>query len=739
MVRTTSAERLSRWLMLLAVWVLVGACREERPLQGSNLRLRLSEEQVEFPATYLGKHREASVRVLNGGRGPLDVTWTELDAPFSVEALPARVDTAGVELRVRYTPTGLGLHEATLTGSEPGGGQVTLRLKGQAIEPPPCPPAVGCRRFRFDLAQERCVEEPLPDGAACDSGNACLTDTFCRAGVCEGRERTCDDGNACTLDVCNPLDGCQSVPAPPCPGDGVCQVGVCDPKVGCTLAPAPDGLLCGEGAQHGCDNAQVCISGACVERRLPEGFVCAPATPCQGEGRCLGSVCARPEPIALAPDWTFDAATEGLVLHDFVVGPTGDITLAGFFGHVVIDAAGPAPVRSTLETRRCMLWNERLLCMDVPRSGQVSLMERTTGTPRWTFDFPAELPDLFRRTTSVFMARLAVMAPDRLAALFEGYPAGSGGGTNCRMYFLVVLDANGRRVSAMELSDPLLSLCEHPHPFGLASDTAGDLYVTFSPTLNAGAPLEPGAPTLLLAFSSDGVERWRRTESFRGGELAVVRGLLVPERGPTAFRTADGTPVGNFGAAGPGRAVATSELLVASPDNATVNPPLAAPPLSTRLEAYSLAGLGPSWRYTLPLGWSFTSKEIRLAEWPARPGQAPETLVLGFAEDARGSALVGVRARDGQEAFRCELASAPRGIPQLVEVGPGSLVVMDGAETCGECDPPFAYSQARFQRFPIPRLTSANVPWPGTFGGPGHDHHEDPVYAAPAARGGSAR
>jgi hypothetical protein len=161
-----------------------------------------------------------------------------------------------------------------------------------------------------------------------------------------------------------------------------------------------------------------------------------------------------------------------------------------------------------------------------------------------------------------------------------------------------------------------------------------------------------------------------------------------------------------------------------------VNPDVE-PPVTTRLEAYALAGLGPSWRYTLPSGWSFTSKELRLAGWPGGRGKAAETLVLGFASDTRVPALVGVRAKDGQEAFRCELGYQPRSLPQLVELGPGSLLVMDGATSCGECDPPFAYSRARFQRFPMPGLTPANEPWPGTFGGPGHDHHEDPVYAAP--------
>lgn len=729
MVHPTSAVRAARVLLLLGVWAVVGACREDPALTGSEGRLRLSEQQVDFPATYVGKTREASVRVLNAGRTPLDVTWTQVDAPFTVEGLPAHVDGTEVEVKLRFAPTAVGVYEASLTGTETGGGQVVLRLRAQGQDAPGCPTPVGCHRFRFDLEQEKCVEEPLPDGTACDAGNACLTDTVCQGGVCGGgHERVCDDGDACTTDVCNPLDGCHSVPAPPCPGDGACRVGVCNSKTGCGLAPAPDGTLCGAEVKRGCDDAEVCISGACVMRNLPDGFVCAPATPCQGEGRCQGPTCVRPPPTALQPDWSLDAQAEGLGVHDFMVGPTGDVTLAGFFENVVMDAAGPSPVRSSVAGRRCMLWNERLLCMDLPESGQVSLMERATGAPRWTFDLRQARPDFTRSLPTVFMARLAVMAPDRLAALFEAYPTGTSGDTLCRVYFLVVLDASGGMVSAQSLTDPLLSKCNHPHPFGLASNVAGDLFLTFSPTVNTGAPLQPGAPTLLMAYSSDGVELWRRTETFGGGELAVAHGLLVPERGPTAFRTSDGAPVGSLPPAG--RAVVTQDVLVSSPDNATVNP-VSAPPLSTLLQAYGVPGLGPAWKYTLPQGMSFTSKEIRLAEYPAGKGLPPQTVVLGFVSDGTVPQLVGVRASDGNEAFRCELGYAPRGIQNLVELAPGALVMMDGATTCGECDPPFAYSQPRFQRFTIPGLMPAEQPWPGTFGGPGHGHHENQTYAAP--------
>jgi hypothetical protein len=711
----------------LAAAVLGAGCHDEQPLVNAQGRLRLSAEQLTFPGTYVGKTREQTVQVLNAGRTPLSVTWTQVEAPFTVEGLPDQVGTSAVEVRVRFAPSAEGPYSATLTGTESGGGTVTLTVTGEGLAIPTCPMPVTCFGSSFDLETEQCVETQLPDGTTCDPGNACLVEATCQAGRCKGHERVCDDGNVCTTDVCNPLDGCQSVPAPPCPGDGVCRVGVCDPVKGCGLTKAPDGTFCG--AQRGCDAAEVCVDGACVVRDLPDGFVCAAATPCQGEGRCEGPVCARPPPTVLEPNWSKDASAEAVDLHDMMIWPDGQVTLSGFFANPVLDATSATPLVAQGSARRCMLWNERLLCMDLPQQGQVSLLERTTGQARWSFTLATARPDMAAKTNgTVFMARLAVMAPDRLAALFEAYPANEDGNTLCRMYFLLVLDAKGGLVSAAELTDPLLSQCNHPHPFGLVSDVVGDLYLTFSPTVNTGAPLVPGSPTLILAYSSDGVERWRRTLPLSGGELGTVNGLLLPERATTPLRTQDGTEVGTLPVLG--RAVATREVVVPSPAGTTVNPD-AGVIISPELDGYSVPGLTPAWTYRLEEGQSFASKELRLAETLGGGSEGIETLVLGFVADGVTPTLVGVRAKDGSEAFRCALSYTPLSQPQLFELGPESFVLMDGATTCGECDPPFAYSRSRFQRFPLHGLQPAQAPWPGTFGGPGHGHHELPVRAAP--------
>jgi hypothetical protein len=724
MARATRAGGVG-WTVILLVVVLGAACRDTPPLKGAVGRLRLSQPRVDFPAAYPGTTRDSEVRVVNGGRAPLDVTWTEVTAPFSlVDVLPKKVEAGEVPVRLRFSPLAPGTFEVTVVGTASDGGRVELVLAGEAKPIPECFTPVTCSTATFDLQQEKCVESVLPDGTGCDPGNTCLVDATCQAGRCKGRERTCDDGNACTTDVCHALDGCKTVPAPPCPGDGKCQVGTCDPKLGCGLAPAPDDTLCG--TVTSCDSADICLEGACVKRALPEGFVCAPASPCQGEGTCKASVCERPAATPVTTDWTYDARSSGEELHDMLVGPEGDVTLSGFYGTPLLDAAGTRPVYASAPGRRCMLWNDRLLCMDLPQDGTVSLLERGTGAPRWTFTLAQARPDFAERTVTLFLARLAVMAPDRLAALFEAYPAGQPRNTLCRMYFLVVLDAFGRMVSAQELTDPLLSECNHPHPFGLASDSKGDLYVSFARTTNSGAPLNAGAPTLLMAFSSDGVPRWKKMESFRAGELAVVNGLLMPEYGMQGLRTRDGEPVGTLPQAF-GRVVATREVAVPSAPGTTVNPGGGgASPAATQLTGYGLPALGPVWTYTLREGQHLSTKELRLATWPVGAGRPPETVVLTTAVgDGNQRLVVGVRAKDGTELFQCPLSYQPRTAPQLLELAPGALLMMDGASTCGECDPPFANSQSRFLRFAMPGLQPANEPWPGTFGGPGHGHHEN--------------
>jgi len=129
---------------------------------------------------------------------------------------------------------------------------------------------------------------------------------------------------------------------------------------------------------------------------------------------------------------------------------------------------------------------------------------------------------------------------------------------------------------------------------------------------------------------------------------------------------------------------------------------------------------------------SFWSDQVRLATWNTSRG--PRTVALTFTQDTVGvEALHAIDVRDGREAFSCPLdMSGARTAPQLFEVANQSIGVMSGAlnpatggPACGKCDPPFAGSAAEFFSFPVSGVTVPNEPWVGTFGGAGHDHHED--------------
>ena len=87
--------------------------------------------------------------------------------------------------------------------------------------------------------------------------------------------------------------------------------------------------------------------------------------------------------------------------------------------------------------------------------------------------------------------------------------------------------------------------------------------------------------------------------------------------------------------------------------------------------------------------------------------------------------------QDGSQAFNCEVDVPDRTPPQLFEVANGSLGMMNGAMDsagnpgCVKCDPPLAGSAGAFFSIPTARLSTAEEPWSGTFGGPGHDHREN--------------
>jgi hypothetical protein len=734
-----------RGLTLIMVAGLTASCScEQARLQplAQSIRFELIDPEpgttqdqpltLQFVDTWAtGTEHLREVNIVNDGRSTLEVSWSSLGLPFEARDLPATLDPGSTTITVRFATSNATSASDRLEVTAPGVEKATLLVQATALAVPPCRSSGPCLEAQFDPAEGKCVETTSTDGTACPSDSLCLEQTKCQAGRCVGKATSCDDEDACTVDVCYPLTGCQFVPAPPCPGEGACQVGVCDRVTGCGLAAALDGVACG--SLQTCNAAQVCIDGACVVRDPPDGYVCEEPSPCTDEGRCVADQCVHQRPpTVLTPLWQYDSATDvdpgekAAQYHDFVLEPTGELTLGGFFFSPPLLRANTTRLAAPRGgARRCILWNGRVVCADYPAdpNGRVSAINQLTGVTEWSFDIRTERPDFLALTSTIFMARLVVQSSDRLAALFESYPRNPAvaGSALCRAYFLAVIDARGGLVTAQRVVDPLLDGCNHPHPYGVAADSVGNLYIAFSPTFSDRAPLAPATPTLIMSYTRDGIFRWKRTDpTLRGGELAIARGLLYPENSSVVLHAPSGLPA--FALPSElGRAVISDTRLVPAPlDGARV------------LQAFETGGVGLRWTNTLPTGWAFWGEQLRLASWSTSRG--PRTVALSLITEATGSgrALYGIDVINGLTAFSCPLEVGTRTEPQLLEVANGSLAIMngaldpeDGGVGCLKCDPPLARSSAVFQTYEVPWLSVANESWVGTFGGAGHDHREE--------------
>ena len=728
---------MNRWALFMAVALTVIGCRKPE-LTGSAGSLRFEKVQLDFGSVFAdGRPRTAKVAVLNTGRSTLQVTWSAVGDPFSIQG-PVELPSGTSEVTVSYQPHVPGHFSRMSQVTADENNYAQLFIEGVAKPIPTCVPTSNCNDAHFDVDQQRCVQTVKADGVTCDLHSLCITDSTCHSGRCIGTEVTCDDRNACTVDVCNALTGCEFLPARPCPGDGRCLVGVCDSKTGCGTVTASDGTTCGE--MQTCTAAQICIGGNCVIRDPPDGYVCAEASPCSGEGRCVNNVCVKSPGQPLVTSWAFDSSKTGdadagilkTLQHDFVMEPTGEMSLTNFF-------QSPARIRANSATqskdtpegalRRCILWNGKLICADYPANpnGRVSAVDLSTGARVWTFDIRAARPDFLMLTTQIFLARIVEQGSDRIAALFEAYPVSiPAGGTasQCRLYFLVILDASGNLVTSQQLNDPLLGVCNHPHPYGVASDSVGNLFIAFSPTRSAQAPLKPDNPTMVMSFTHDGIFRWKLTNpTMVGGELAIARGILYPENSTVALTAATGASA--FALPGPiGRVVISSARMIPSP---AIN--------ASAMSGYEAGQSTLVWTHQLPLAQFFQSDQLRLANWDTSKG--PRTVALTVSNDQSGAApaffLHAINVHDGSEAFSCPLPFNPSTAVQLMEVANGSLGVMtdaldnDGLPACGKCDPPFAGSGGTFYSVPLLGISVADEPWVGTFGGADHDHHEDLV------------
>ncbi|WP_257458327.1 hypothetical protein [Archangium lipolyticum] len=286
------------WLPLLVAFVLVGGCRcDAPPVSGTRGGFRVEQTALDFGRVLEGDTARRSVTVVSTGRAGVTVSASVKSGPFSLAGTEVSAPGVGSGSLEVLFPAGTGLAEGSLVLSA-GGHTEEVALRGEGVRPLACVPSAPCRESRFALEPGVCVESVAPDDTACIPDSRCQEKGRCQSGVCVGSPRSCDDGNPCTRDACAPDLGCVTSPVV-CPSSGnPCRVGVCDSKQGCTEVDAQDFSVCGK---VDCVSARLCVSGTCREVPTPEGFLCAPATPCQGEGHCGGGRCVRPDAGVLEP------------------------------------------------------------------------------------------------------------------------------------------------------------------------------------------------------------------------------------------------------------------------------------------------------------------------------------------------------------------------------------------------------------------------------------------------------
>ncbi len=194
----------------------------------------------------------------------VDSSTTELVVAPTVTLAPGE----STALPVTYRPSAAGRALAELRFT--GGALVTFELFART--PPACPPVDECHPSTFDPTSGACVHQTASNGTACSSPFACFASATCLNGQCVGSATTCDDHDRCTTDVCGTL-GCGALDATgACPfSTNPCEAPVCDADAGCGLANLDDGTPCGP---RTCDEARVCIEGACVTRRAPRTQGC---------------------------------------------------------------------------------------------------------------------------------------------------------------------------------------------------------------------------------------------------------------------------------------------------------------------------------------------------------------------------------------------------------------------------------------------------------------------------------
>ncbi|MDP1824612.1 MAG: hypothetical protein Q8L48_15255 [Archangium sp.] len=701
--------------------LLLAGCNCTEPILDPVLSfIRVEPGQIDFGRLVVGQASARNVEVINSGKAPIDGTWSlRGDGFLSDDANPSRAAVGSTLMTLRCAPQAVGLFDGQLEVALVGLAPITVPLACEGVPVPECTPSAPCRTAAFDLVAGRCVEQDQPNGTSCAAGDVCLLDAVCNSGRCEGTPRDCGDGDPCTSDTCHPSRGCEHTGPIACPGEGVCRVGRCAPGLGCELADAPDGVPCGQA--RSCTSADVCIAGACVRRDPPDGFECVPTGPCGDAGYCVNDVCEPGPLFTLASTWSLNAPQPDggppEAWSDLFADRNGTLTVSSYFmSPPRLSANSAMPVTLTQTGRRCIDWLGWVVCGDLPgnQSSPVSALDPTSGQIVWSYSSAAQvIPEFAGPSAQFFTARLAVLSENELLALYESRTmTPEGADPRCRTFGMVVIDRQGQGQRSLFINDPIFTVCDHPHSYGVAVDAQSNIYLAFTPS-GADNPATSLGGTMIFSFTPALQLRWRRfVPGLVGGELAVADGVLFQERSAEVRLTQTGDvaavlarPFG-LGVVGDGTAVTTQA---------------GSQTLSTLATRTSL----PRWQRTLT--GTLGRTPLTAATWASPWG--PRDVALAFTTDGAQVRLEGTELLTGAAAFSCPIALSE--LPAMTAITPGGLGVMlgtvpvgSGWPVCDDCDPKYARTRSSFQWFPLRGLSPSSAPWSGAWGNEGHSHHE---------------
>lgn len=152
-----------------------------------------------------------------------------------------------------------------------GGAQGATVLASSELYTPVSPDDNNsCTVDAWNPALGQLTHTTLPNGAACDDGNACTQTDTCQSGVCMGNNPV----------VCTASDQCH-------------YAGTCNPGTGaCSNPVKPNATPCNDG--NGCTQSDKCQSGVCVGTNP---VVCTALNECHDVGTCDPSAGACSNPI----------------------------------------------------------------------------------------------------------------------------------------------------------------------------------------------------------------------------------------------------------------------------------------------------------------------------------------------------------------------------------------------------------------------------------------------------------